>query len=284
MALKQAKTAIPLEAVEEFKPMKLVCIVKYVPDVDGFQYDYDNNSLNREKRRLILNPDDVCAVAFALKVKEKYPHTKIHVLTMAPASVTPHMEDLLRLGVNKATILSDELFAGSDTYVTSKVLTKYLTSLDMDCLLSGTHAIDGDTSHIPSQLAECLGFNQMSNIISIDIDSFLSKAAIFDVEGELDITTYEMDFPAILSLSRESLYKLPYPKRADLDKDISPQLQIITNRELGFKADEVGLKGSPTKVSATYKKTFNKKAAQVVGIDDKGIEFVYQFLKDKGCV
>ncbi len=106
--------------------MKLVCLVKFVPDVDSFQYDYERNVLIREKVRLLLNPDDACAVAFALKVKARRPDTVIEVVTMAPTSVKPHMEDLLRLGVDRGTILSDPAFAGSDTYATSKVLARHL--------------------------------------------------------------------------------------------------------------------------------------------------------------
>lgn len=262
--------------------MNLVCIVKYVPDVDNFQYDYDNNCLIRENVRLLLNPDDACAVAFALKVKVSHPDTTIHVVTMGPTSVKPHMEDLLRLGVDQGTILSDARFAGSDTYATSTVLARYLKTLDMDCLLSGTHAIDGDTSHVPSQLATGLDLNQMSGIIRIDMDQFTKDSAVFQVGTETAITTYQMAFPGILSLSRESHYTLPYPKRHDFQRDVSNQLHIITNSTLGFSADEVGLKGSPTKVVAAYNKTFQKKGGQVVQVDEAGIEIVYEFLKEKG--
>ena len=262
--------------------MNLICILKYVPDVDNFQYDYIQNRLIRENSRLLLNPDDACAVAFALKVKASRPDTYIHIITMAPTTVKPHMEDLLRLGVDRGTILSDPLFAGSDTYVTSKILAQYLAKLDIDCLLSGTHAIDGDTSHVPSQLAEYLELNQMSGIINIDADYFNEKSVMFDVETEYDITTYKMDFPAILSISRESHYKLPYPKRQDLEKDVSDRLQIIGNSTLCLNENEVGLKGSPTRVAATYPKSFNSKGGIVVDDDDAGVDLVYDFLKEKG--
>lgn len=262
--------------------MNLVCIVKYVPDVDNFKYDYENNTLIRENVRLLLNPDDACAVAFALRMKLKDPETNIEIVTMAPESVRPHMEDLLRLGVDKGTILSDRVFAGSDTYVTSKVLASYLGQLSIDCLLSGTHAIDGDTSHIPAQVAEVLGVNQMSGIIRIDEEAFDADKAVFDVETEEAVTTYEMSLPGVLSVSRESNYKLPYPKRADIGKDVSDRIQVITNENLGFAPGDVGLKGSPTKVTATYTKEFNNKGGLVVGIDDEGIDTVYDYIKEKG--
>ncbi len=151
-----------------------------------------------------------------------------------------------------------------------------------DCMLTGTHAIDGDTSHIPAQLGHCLGLNQLSGIVKIDEETFSSACATVDVDTEWAVTTYEMQLPAILSVTRDSKYKLPYPKREALTTDVSDRLNIVTNEILGFQADEVGLKGSPTRVVKTYTKEFDQKGGIVVQLDDSGIDTVYYFLKDRG--
>lgn len=264
--------------------MKLICLVKFVPDVDSFRYDYENRLLIRENVRLQLNPDDVCAVAFALKVKAMHPETEIEVVTMAPATVTPHMEDLLRIGVDQGTIISDRAFAGSDTFATTRVLASYLKRGNYDALLTGTHAIDGDTSHIPAQLGDCLGLNQMSGIVRIDENRLNQASAVFDVETESEIITYEMALPAILSLTRDSKYKLPYASRVELERDVSAQLHVISNRDLGFAADDVGTNGSKTKVVQTMTREYDQKSRIVVKVDDEGVEFVFNFLKEKGFV
>ena len=264
--------------------MRLICLVKYVPDVDSFKYDYENSLLIRENVRLQLNPDDACAVAFALKVKATHPGTSVEVVTMAPATVTPHLEDLLRIGVDRATLLSDRLFAGSDTFATSSVLARFLSTCNYDVILTGTHAIDGDTSHIPAQLGACLDLNQMSGIIHLDETRFSQERAVFDVETEGEVVTYEMALPAILSLTRDSKYKLPYASRKDLARDVSGNLAVLSNRELAFDVDEIGLTGSKTKVVRTYTKEFDQKNRTVVKTDDEGIDFVYKFLKDKGFI
>lgn len=264
--------------------MRIICIVKFVPDVDNFKYDYENNVLIRENVRLTLNPDDACAVAFALKVKAQKSETHIEVVTMAPLSVKPHMEDLLRLGVDRGTIISDRLYVGSDTYATSLVLGRYLSSQAYNLILSGTHAIDGDTSHIPAQLGDYLGLNQMSRIVRIDEETLSPTAAVFDVETDDRITTYEMMLPGILSLTRESGYKLPYIKSQHMDMDVTNRLCHISNEDLAFEAEEVGIKGSPTKVAKTYTKEFDQKERTIISTDDEGITLVYEFLKDKGFI
>ena len=264
--------------------MKLICLVKYVPDVDNFKYDYENNILIRENVRLLMNPDDACAVAFALRVKARHPETYVEIVTMGPLSVKPHMEDILRMGADRAVIISDKLYAGSDTYATAMVLSRYLSSQKYEMILTGTQAIDGDTSHIPSQIAEYLGINQMSGIIKMDEEKLSSNSAVFEVDSDRELTTYEMGLPAILSITRESKYKLPYIRHSDMAKDVSSQIDIITNEELGFTNKETGLKGSKTRVVKKYTKEFEKKDRTVVKADDEGIDFVYEFVKNKGFI
>jgi electron transfer flavoprotein beta subunit len=93
-----------------------------------------------------------------------------------------------------------------------------------------------------------------------------------------------MSFPAILSLRKETGYELPYIKYENMSLDVSDKLNIISNAELKLDQDNIGLKGSLTKVANTYNKNFNKKDKTIVKNDKKGIEYVYSFLKKKGFV
>lgn len=262
--------------------MRIICVVKFVPDVDKFVYDYEKNVLVRENVRLILNPDDACALAFALKIKATRPDSVIEVVTMGPESVVPHVEDLLRLNIDYGTIISDPKYIGSDTYVTSKILGRFLASRPFECLLTGCHALDGDTSHVPAQLAELLGLPHMSGIVKIDETRFSNTRVVFDVEDETSVLTYEITLPAVLSVDRKSKYKLPYPNYEDFNRSVKNCLTIIGNNDLGFNAEEVGLKGSLTKVVKTFNKSFQKRDKKIVQTDKKGIERVFLFLKKKG--
>jgi electron transfer flavoprotein beta subunit len=95
--------------------LKIICLVKFIPDVDNFTYDYEKNVMVRENVKLILNPEDSCALALALKIKEKNLETFIEIVSMAPQSTIPLIEDLLRINVDKATLISDKFYVGSDT-------------------------------------------------------------------------------------------------------------------------------------------------------------------------
>ncbi len=262
--------------------MKIICVVKFVPDVDSIVCDVENNILTGKNTRMMLNPDDVCALAFALGVKAGDPDCVVEVVSMGPMSVRPHMEDLLRLAVDRGTLISDPVFDGSDTLVTSAVLGRYIATRPFDCLLTGSHSLDGGTGHVPVQLAETLGLDQMLGIIRIDQQQFDSTRAVFDVEDENTVTTYEMAMPCVLSVTRQSGYKLPYVSLSDMRRNVSDELVVITNQDLGFSETEVGPAGSLTKVVNRYPQTYEKKDRHIVGNDEEGISYVFNFLKQKG--
>jgi electron transfer flavoprotein beta subunit len=264
--------------------MKIVCLVKFVPDVDNFSYDYDKNVLVRENVKLILNPEDACALAFALRVKDKRPDTFVEIVTMAPASVLPLIEDLVRRSADRATILSDRLFAGSDTYATSKIIARYLENADYDIVLTGTHTLDGDTSHVPSQIAELLKLEQLSNIVKVYDESLGGKTVIVEADTDKTLLKCEIPLPCILGIGKDSKYKLPFVKYKDLELDVKDRVSVIKNEDLGFNEAEVGLQGSLTRVDRTFARRLQKKEKIVVGNDEEGIETVYRFLKSKGFV
>lgn len=264
--------------------MKIICVVKYVPDVDNIRYDFENHSLDRSRARLILNPDDACAVAVALQLKEKNENSSIELVTMAPKSVRAQMEDLLRLGIDRATILCDKAFAGSDTYATSKVLATYLKKQTFHMILTGTRAIDGDTSHIPAQIGAHLDLDQIAGVIGIDLNRTDCEKAYVKVDTENSDIDFEIALPAILSFSREGGYKLPYIKREEIDKDMSHRLFYQNREDLQLLENETGEYGSLTKVYATHTKEYSKKERQVVSVDEEGIETVFHFLKNKGLL
>lgn len=264
--------------------MKIICLVKFVPDVDNFTYDYEKNVLVRENVKLILNPEDACALSFALRIKEKNPETFVEIVSMAPQSTIPLIEDLLRLNVDKATLISDKFYVGSDTYVTSKILVNYLRKEEYNFILTGSHSLDGDTAHIPSQIAEMLQISQLSNIVKVYEESLVNDSVIVLVDCEKNLSKYEMTLPSVLSIGKDSKYKLPFVKYKDLELNVRDRISVITNDELKFLQNEVGIKGSLTKVNRTFVRKLKKKEKVVVRNDDEGIEVVYKFLKDKGFV
>ena len=202
---------------------------------------------------------------------------------MGPSSIRPLVNDLIRVGVDKVHMLNDSSFAGSDSYATATVLGTYLRSITFDCIITGTHAIDGDTSHVPAQLGEFLNLGQMSNVIKIE-DNIDEQKAMITVDSEKSISSYIMEMPGIISLNKDSKYKLPYIKKENMNADVSGSIVQVTAKHIGIAEEGLGLKGSLTKVNRTFVKEYELRDKLVVTNNNDGIENVYQFLKNHGYI
>jgi len=264
--------------------MRLLVLVKPVPDVENFRYDYERNVLVRENVHLVINPEDATALATALSIKAEVPETSIETVSMAPQSAMPHLEDLVRRGVDRATLISDPRYVGSDTYVTSRILARYIQEREYDCILSGTHTLDGGTSHVPAQLAEVLGIPQMSNIVDMENGGLSRGTAVVDVDTESALLRFSIQLPAVLSFQYVTARKLPYIPYEMMDADVSNRIVTISNDDLGFEQGEVGIGGSLTKVASVEVKRLHRKDTVFLRPDEEGIDRVYRFLREKGFV
>jgi electron transfer flavoprotein beta subunit len=265
--------------------MNIICLVKFVPDTDNFVYDHERHLLLRENMDLILNPDDASALACALKLKQTRADVRIKVVTMAPRTVLDQLRDLVRLHVDRAVLISDRAYAGSDTYATAHIIARYIRETGFDLILSGTHSLDGGTAHIPPQLAVLLGdIPQVSEVYQVDELAGDGKSVIVETEDEDRMYTWQVELPAVISMTRNIAYKLPFVRYADLDLDVDNQIRIITNEELGLKQDETGIGGSLTRVVRTWAQTVPYKEKVVLTGGDDGAEAVYRFLADHNFV
>jgi electron transfer flavoprotein beta subunit len=181
--------------------MKIVCLVKFVPDTDSFVYDYDKNILVRESMELILNPDDSSALSYALKLKKTRDDVFVEIVSMGPLNIVNQLKDILRLHFDKAVLISDKIFSGSDTYATAKIISKYLSSIDYDIILCGSRSLDGGTQHIPSQVAVLLGdLPEMSDVFDFTELNVEKKYIVVKCDCEESVVDYKIKLPAVLGV------------------------------------------------------------------------------------
>ena len=264
--------------------MRILCLVKPVPDADSFDYDYERNVLRRDRVRMILNPDDTTALARALRIKDEDPTTYVETVSMAPKGVIAHLEDLVRRGVDRATLISDTRYLGSDTYVTSRVLAKYLQESSFDVVFCGTHTMDGGTGHVGHQIAELLDLPSLSDISDLQWPNNDHGKVVVAVEGEDSVTRYTLVLPGVLGFLYNPKIKLPYLSYEAMNQDFSDRILVLSNEDLEFETGEVGLKGSLTWVESLEVKAYAKKDTQFVEVNEEGIRTVYEFLKNQGLV
>ncbi|EOH75842.1 MULTISPECIES: electron transfer flavoprotein subunit beta/FixA family protein [Enterococcus] len=260
--------------------MKIICLVKFVPDTEKFVYDYETDKIDRDMSRLILNPDDKNALAFAMMQKKKDPAIYVEVVTMGPMKLEEPMKDFVRLGADQAVLISDRQFAGSDSLVTSRIISSYLASKDYDLLLTGTHTLDGGTGHVGPQIAEIMGINQFSNIVAIK--EATEEFSIVEALQEEKTYRLKIQNPSVLSVTHQMNLRLGFVRYENIGRNVDDQFSLVSNETLKLPAEKIGGKGSPTKVRKNVVVKREQVAHKVVKVDDEGIEEVVHFLKEKG--
>lgn len=179
-----------------------------------------------------LNPFDACALEAALRIEGG----EVTVLSMSPLSAAEKLRALTRLGVKEVILLSDKLFAGSDTLATSYILSKQLQKMEYDLILCGRQSIDGDTAQVGPALAAKLGLGLITNVLEITSLTEQSIACHTRMGEE------EANLPALLTVERINTLRFP-SIRSRLG-----EITVIDNAALGADPAKCGLSGSPTRV------------------------------------
>lgn len=228
--------------------MKIIVLVKQVPDTTEMKIDKETGTLIRTGVPTICNPDDLAAIEEALKIKDQN-NAHIHVLSMGPLQAETMMRELLGMGVDEVTLISDKAFAGSDTWATSNTIAEAIKNLDYDLILAGRQAIDGDTAQVGPQVAEKLQIPQITYVSKIEEINDNSITVIRDYEDYSELL--EAKYPVLLT-TLSTINTPRYPKVDLLWDAYDKEVNILTNEQLKLDKDHTGLSGSPTQVKKTF--------------------------------
>ena len=155
--------------------MNILVCVKQVPDTTEIKIDPVKNTLVREGVPSIVNPFDGYALEAAARIKDKDPSTKIVVVSMGPEQAKNALKECLAIAADKAYLVSGRAFGGSDTLATSYILSNAVGKLEelegkFDAIFCGKQAIDGDTAQVGPELAEHLGYPQVTYGLEAEVD------------------------------------------------------------------------------------------------------------------
>lgn len=229
--------------------MRIVVCIKEVPDTTDVRIDDENGTLIREGVPSIVNPFDLYALETALKAKDNI-GAEVVVLSMGPPQAEKSLRECIAMGADRAILLSDRAFAGSDTHATSYTLSLAVGMIgDVDLILVGKQAIDGDTGQVGPGIAEFLGLPQAMYVYKID--ELTTERATVRQAMERGYKTLEIPFPAVISIVKgdeeprlPSLRGMMMAKRAEIE--------LWTANELKPDTSWIGLSGSPTRVMKIF--------------------------------
>jgi electron transfer flavoprotein beta subunit len=263
--------------------MKIIVLVKQVPNTTEVKLDPKTGNLIREGIESIINPDDRHALEAASQLKEAV-NAKITVLSMGPAQAIDAISEALGMGADEGILLTDRAFAGADTWATSTTLGKAIETIgDFDLILCGRQAIDGDTAQIGPQVADYLKVPQVTYVIAIE--EIRDKSVVVRRRLEDGYERVECDLPALLTVIGE-MNTPRYPRMdrlIDSCREKAP-IKIWNAADIGVQARDVGLDGSLTFVIKTFAPKLQRQTEIIPGDVKNAVSTLVGKLKGKKLV
>ncbi len=229
---------------------KIAVFIKQVPDTNDIRWT-EHNTIQREGLESVINPYDIGAIQLAKNVKFLLKDCEITAVSMGPMQAKEALKEALSMGCDKAYLLCDKKFAGSDTLATAYVLSQFIkTKLnDFNLIICGYQAVDGDTAQTPSSLAQKLDIPQITNVSAVK-EVHCDYSVWFKDTNDYS-QTIKINHPALISTTIKNAEILP-----DINSYIKAQTESITV----FNADEIeadqsktGFVGSPTQVKKAFR-------------------------------
>ena len=234
--------------------MKIVVTAKRVPDTTEVKTDPVTGTLIRKGVPHIINPDDVHACEAALQIKEQFPGSEVNIMTMGQGDAGVKQKELLSMGADHAYLLTDRFFGGADTLVCSRTLAAGIKKLgDVDLVLCGHQAIDGDTAQVGPEIARRLGIPSVSCICGLEISEDGKTATVV---RQLDdgTETLEVPLPALFTVNKDlndprymTIYNI-----TDVFSNPEKDTIIWNHEDIELDPSVLGLKASPTQVVRTF--------------------------------
>jgi len=235
--------------------MNILVCVKQVPDTTEIKIDPVKKTLIREGVPSIVNPYDTYALENAARLKDKDPSAQIYVLSMGPEQAKNALKECLGIAADKAYLVTDRKFGGSDTLATSYIISeaiKYIETTEgikFDAIFCGKQAIDGDTAQVGPEIAEHMGYPQVT--YALEVEAYEDGLKVIQ-QGPENKDIIGVSLPAVLTFTQPN-FDVRYPTIRRKMAANRAQIDNITTVELAdIDLTRCGLKGSPTRVKSTF--------------------------------
>jgi electron transfer flavoprotein alpha subunit len=229
--------------------LTIISLIKQVPLPSEMRMGEDG-LMDRTKAKSIINIDCQFGLEAGLQLRKQHPDARLIVCSMGPKSFETSLRTAISMGYDEAYLLSDRKLAGSDTYATGLAISTMLKHLgftkdskDPFIILAGRQTSDGDTAHVPSQVAENIGIPQATFVESVKADGNGNVIAKRIIEGGYQML--KLPIPCVISLTPTGIP----PRKPSLSGAIRARSLNITTfgiEDIGLGTEKIGLNGSPT--------------------------------------
>ena len=257
--------------------MNIAVCIKQVPDTTEVRIDPVTNTLIREGVPSIINPFDENAIEEGIRLVEQH-GGKVTVITMGPPQAEEALRRALSMGADEAILVSARAFAGSDTWATSYILGRAIRKLgDVDLVICGKQAFDGDTAQVGPGLAEQLGIPQVTYAIELEVEGKKAKVKRL-LSDRFEVV--ETRLPCLVTVVKQ----MNEPRHASLKNVMKARKKEIptwTAADIAADESRCGLNGSPTNVVRVFAPQRHTQGERLEGEVEEMVEQLVTKLREK---
>lgn len=257
--------------------MKIIVPIKQVPETSKVKMDPVSGTMIRTGVESIINPLDLYAIETAIRLKEKNGGT-ITVISMGPPQTIKAIREAIAMGCDDGVLLSDKSFGGADTWATAYTLTLGVKKLgDVDLILCGERATDGDTGQVGPGLASMLNLPLITYVGKMDLTDSGSFRAERLVEGGREMVS--VTAPVLVTVVKEiGVPRLPTLRGILRAKET--EIPVWGPGDLQADPALIGLSGSPTRVVRIHHPQVTRKGEKIMIKEQQDIEKAAQSIID----
>jgi len=216
--------------------MKVVVCTKQTPSTTADLTVDDTGNVSWEDpggKPNVVNPWDEYSIEEGIRLKENHGATDVIAMTMGDEDSQEALKTALAMGCTEAILLSDEAFAGADSLGTAKVLAAAVNHTgDVDMVIFGKTAIDGDTGQTAVQTARKLDWTPLTFVSAIKEigDGAITVERLLD-DGKETVST---SLPVVISVVKE-INDPRYPSFMGIRKASRAKIPVLNAGDLGVE-------------------------------------------------
>jgi electron transfer flavoprotein beta subunit len=224
--------------------MNIIVCIKQVPDTESkIRISQDNKSIDESNINFIVNPFDEYAVEEALKIKEAK-GGEVTLISAGKEKVTAALRTCLAMGADKAILIKEDLFDGSDSLTIAKALTATIKNLNFDLILFGKMGLGTDNGQVGPMVAQMLDLPHIGVVVTLELKNG-TVIAHREIEGATEVV--ESTLPAVVT-AQKGLNEPRYASLKGIMMAKKKEIIVKSAEEAGLQSTEIGEEGARLKV------------------------------------
>ncbi len=187
---------------------------------------------------------------------------------MGPPMAEAALRKAISYGADDAVLVTDRVFAGSDTLATSYALASAISQISkdmpVDLVFTGKQTIDGDTAQVGPGVAKRLDMQLLTYVSKVRALDTENDEIVVERRSEGGVQVLKTSTPCLITVL-EGNNEMRFATMANMFRASRYPVKIWNKEAAGIEdVTKTGLKGSPTVVSKVFAPTPRAVKAEII--------------------